>query len=261
MIDTHSHIDFKEFDDDREDVIARFFDGGGKKLINAGCDMNSCARSLDLASKYENIFSSIGVHPHGADTVNEHGLRRLEEMVEHYKVVAVGEIGLDFYRNISSREKQIEALGLQLELAENHGKPVILHCRDAYNELLDILRSYKTSNWKGVVHCFTASREIAEQFLSLGFHIGFTGIATYYKDIIDLDGEPEIYKVIKNVPSDRMLVETDCPYLAPVPMRGSRNEPVYLKHIIEKISKIKNIDYAQIEKNTSSNACELFNIQ
>ncbi len=260
MIDTHSHIDFKEFDKDREEVIARFFDGGGEKLINVGCDMNSCARTLELAGKYENIYASIGIHPHDADTVNEYLLKNLESMAEHYKVIAVGEIGLDFYRNISSHEKQFEAFRLQLELAENHKKPVILHCRDAHNELLDILKEYKTSNWKGVIHCFTASWDIAQEFLELGFHIGFTGITTYYKDKMELNGEPEIYKVIKKMPSDRILIETDCPYLAPVPHRGERNEPFFVKEVAKKIAAILDTNLDKIERITSENANKLFEI-
>ncbi len=251
MIDTHSHIDFKEFDKDREEVIARFFDGGGEKLINVGCDMNSCARTLELAGKYENIYASIGIHPHDADTVNEYLLKNLESMAEHYKVIAVGEIGLDFYRNISSHEKQFEAFRLQLEMAENHKKPVILHCRDAHNELLDILKEYKTSNWKGVIHCFTASWDIAQEFLELGFHIGFTGITTYYKDKMELNGEPKIYKVIKKMPSDRILLETDCPYLAPVPHRGERNEPFFVKDAAKKTPTTPAPTFPPIPRTTS----------
>ncbi|MCK4525611.1 MAG: TatD family hydrolase, partial [Candidatus Andersenbacteria bacterium] len=235
MIDSHVHIDFKEFDTDRKEVMKRFFNGGGEKMINVGCDLKSSIRSYELAKNNENIFASAGIHPHDADTVDKNSLKKIEELVRHYKVIAVGEIGLDYFRNLSPQEKQIEAFRLQLELANNHDMPIIIHCRDAYNDLLDILKEYKTSDWRGVIHCFAASWEIAEEFLELGFYIGFTGIITYYKDKSKLGNEPEIYKVIKNTPLDKILIETDCPYIAPVPKRGERNEPLFVKHVAEKI--------------------------
>ncbi len=260
MIDTHAHLDFKEFDQDRKETIKRFFDGGGEKIINVGCDLNSSKKSYELAESNENIFASVGIHPHDADSINEHSLKKIEELIPHYKVIAVGEIGLDYFRNLSSQEKQIEAFRSQLDLAENHKMPVILHCRDAYNEMLDILKEYKTSSWKGAIHCFCASWKIAEEFLKLGFHIGFTGIVTYYKDKSEFNGEPEIYKVIKNTPLDKMLVETDCPFLAPIPERGKRNEPLFVKRVAEKIAGVKNIGFEEIEKRTSENARKLFGI-
>lgn len=260
MIDTHAHLDFKEFNQDREETIKRFFDGGGEKLINVGCDLKSSERSYELAKNNEGIFASVGIHPHSADSVSEHSLKKIEELVPHYKVIAVGEIGLDYFRNLSSREKQIETFKSQLDLAENHKMPVILHCRDAHNEMLDILKEYKTSNWRGVIHCFCASWKIAEEFLKLGFYVGFTGIVTYYKDRSEFNGEPEIYKVIKNMPIDRMLIETDCPFLAPVPERGKRNEPLFVKHVAKKIAHIRNVNILEIEKATSENAKKLFGI-
>lgn len=260
MMDTHTHLDFKEFNPDREEVIRRYFAGNGEKLINVGCDFNSSRKSIELAQRYENIFASVGVHPHDADTVNEQSIKTIEELAKHYKVISIGEIGLDYFRNLSSQEKQIEAFKFQLEIAENHGKSIILHCRDAYNDLLEILKNYKTSNWRGVIHCFSASWKITEEFLSLGFHIGFTGIITYYKDKMEFDGEPEIYKVIKNTPLDRILIETDCPYLSPVPYRGKRNEPSFVKYVAEKIASVRNTDVLEIEKRTSENARRLFRI-
>jgi TatD DNase family protein len=263
MIDTHAHIDFKEFDSDREEVIKRFFDGGGEKIINVGCDLKSSERSHKLAENNKNVFASVGIHPHDADTVDKQSLKKIEELIQHYKVIAVGEIGLDYFRNLSPQEKQIEAFKLQLELAENHKMPIIIHCRDAYNDLLDILKGYKTSNWKGVVHCFAASWKIAKEFLDLGFYIGFTGIITYYKDQpeSEFDGEPEIYKAIKNTPLNKILIETDCPYISPVPHRGNRNEPLFVKYIAEKIAHIKNISFEKIKKTTSKNAINLFRIR
>jgi len=260
MIDSHAHIDFKEFDSDSEEVIKRFFKGGGEKIINVGCDLNSSIRSYELAKNNENIFASAGIHPHDAGTVNKNSLKKIEDLVKHYKVIAVGEIGLDYFRNLSPQEKQIEAFKSQLELADNHNMPLIIHCRDAYNDLLDILKNYQTSDWRGVIHCFAASWQIAENFLELGFHIGFTGIITYYKDKSKLGNEPEIYKVIRNIPLDKILIETDCPFLAPVPERGKRNEPLFVKYVAEKIAHIRKTSFEEIEKATSENAIRLFNL-
>lgn len=287
MIDSHAHLDFKEFDRDREKAIKRFFDAGGEKLINVGCDLASSARSVELAEKHKNIFASIGVHPHDAETLNEEALGKLEELTIQPKVVAVGEIGLDFFRNLSPKEKQISAFKLQLELAEKYKKPLIIHCRDAYIDLLEILKSYqlktdeprahKTSIFQGVVHCFLGSWPVAEELLKMGFYIGFTGAITYAKksktvknssvDNLDLveplaasEVEPEIFKVIKNAPLEKILIETDCPYLAPVPHRGERNEPGFVRHVAEKIAEIKGISVGEAEKATSDNAKKLFGI-
>ena len=260
MIDTHTHIDFKEFDDDREEIIKRFFDGGGEKLINVGCTLESSKRSYKLAKNNENLFASAGIHPHDADTVDENVLKMIEEIAMHYKTIAIGEIGLDFFKSTTSREIQVQAFRAQLELAQNHNMPIIIHCRDAYNDLINILEEYKTSNWKGVIHCYTASWEIAEEFLNLGFFIGFTGIVTYYKDKTEPNEEPEIYRTIKNMPLDKILIETDCPYLSPIPERGKRNEPLFVKHVAEKIARIKKTSFEEIENQTNKNAIKLFNI-
>jgi len=277
MIDSHAHLDFKEFDRDREETIKRFFDAGGEKMINVGCDLASSARSVELAGKNKNIFASVGVHPHEAEMLDEEALKKTEELVIKEKVVAIGEIGLDYFRNLSPQEIQIGAFKAQLDLALKHKKPVIIHCRDAYVDLLEILKSYKTSGWRGVTHCFLGSWPIAEELLKMGFYLGFTGAITYAKkpkmpkasllEDIDLaeslitdESEPEIFKVIKNTPLDRIIIETDCPYLAPVPHRGERNEPVFVKHVAEKIAELKGVSLEKIEKATSKNTKKLFGI-
>lgn len=271
MIDTHIHLDFKEFDCDREEAIKRFFGAGGEKLINVGCDLASSERSVELAKKHENIFASVGVHPHDAEMMDEEALKKMEQLVVKEKVIAVGEIGLDFFvplvGGLSPRERQIDAFKIQLELAENHKKPVIIHCRDAYVDLLEILKNYKSSGWQGTAHCFLGSWPIAEELIKLGFHIGFTGAVTYPKKRLlkeplglNFNVEPEIFKVIKNTPLDRILIETDCPFLAPVPRRGERNEPSFIKHVAAKIAELKGVNIEEIEKATSENARKLFGI-
>ncbi|MBU4338243.1 TatD family hydrolase [Patescibacteria group bacterium] len=280
MIDSHAHLDFKEFDKDREGVIKRFFADGGEKIINIGCDLASSERSVELAQKHENIFASVGIHPHDAEILNEESLKKLEELVIKTKVVAVGEIGLDFFRPESSgfsQEKQIDAFKSQLELAKNHKKPIIIHCREAYVDLLEILKNYqpkdddprahKTPVLQGVAHCFLGSWPIAEELLKMGFYIGFTGAITYPKKRVTKDPlgmnfntEPEIFKVVKNTPLDRILIETDCPFLAPAPKRGSRNEPAFVKYVAAKIAELKSISVEEAEKATSENARKLFGI-
>lgn len=285
MIDSHVHLDFKEFDRDREETIKRFFDASGEKMINVGCDLASSIRSVELAGKHKNIFASIGVHPHDAEKLDNAGMEKLEELATEKKVVAIGEIGLDYFRPEYSglpKEKQIEAFKMQLGLAQKHKKPVIIHCRDAYVEMLEILKSYNppvngdpvssnnsVQDRKGVMHCFLGSWPIAEELLKLGFYLGFTGAITYQKKSVMVTapaspkfklGEPEIFNVIKNTPLDRILIETDCPYLAPVPHRGERNEPSFVKHVAEKIAEIKGVSFEKIEKATSENAGKLFGI-
>lgn len=271
MIDSHAHLDFKEFDRDREEAIKRFFDAGGEKLINVGCDLASSERSVELAAKHENIFASVGAHPHDAEMLNEETLKKMEELIVKKKVIAVGEIGLDFFNppagGFTPREAQIDAFKAQLELAENHKKPVIIHCREAYVDLLGILKEYKTIGWRGVTHCFLGSWPIAEELLKLGFYIGFTGAVTYPKKRVvkdplgmNFNTEPEIFKVIKNTPLNRILIETDCPYLAPAPHRGKRNEPSFVKYVAAKIAEIKGINVSETEKATSENARKLFEI-
>ena len=285
MIDTHVHLDFKEFDRDREETIKRFFNAGGEKMINVGCNLASSARSVELAEKNKNIFASVGVHPHDAEKLDKAAMEKLEELIIKEKVVAVGEIGLDFFRPLVGglfRDVQIEAFRMQLELAEKYKKPMIIHCREAYIDLLEILKSYRAVGWRGTAHCFLGSWPIAEELLKMGFYLGFTGAITYAKkpkiakpldlargkalildDIAPLvasEFEPEIFKVIKNTPLDRILIETDCPYLAPVPHRGERNEPTFVKHVAEKIAELKEVSVEKIEKATSENAKKLFGI-
>jgi TatD DNase family protein len=259
MIDTHAHLDFSEFDSMRDDALKRFFDAGGEKIINVGCDMKSSERSVDLAKANENIFAAVGIHPHDANSATEENLKKLEDLLLEQKTVAVGEIGLDFFRQpFCTPQVQEEAFRNQLEIAENRKRPIIIHCREAYLEVLDILKSYKTHDWTGVLHCFTASPEIAQEFLQLGFYIGFTGVITYYKK--NSKDECFLCDTIKNMPLEKILVETDAPYLSPVPHRGEINEPLFVKYVIRRIAEIRRMNENEIEKITSDNAKRLFGI-
>jgi TatD DNase family protein len=259
MIDTHAHLDFKDFDGLREDIISRFFKADGEAIINVGCDLASSERSLALADKHEKIHAAVGIHPHDADSATEESLKRLEDMLLHRKTVAMGEIGMDLYRDpFCAPSIQEDAFRKQLELAELHQRPIIIHCREAYAEVLSILKSYKSDNWRGVLHCFTASPEVAQEFLELGFHISFTGVITYYKK--DSPDESFLIDTLKAMPLERLMVETDAPYLSPAPHRGQLNEPLFVRFVLEKIAQLRNMETAELEKITSRNARELFGI-
>ena len=254
LIDTHAHLDFKEFDKDCDKVIKRAFENDVEKIINIGCNLDRSQASIDLAHKYENIFASIGVHPHDGkknsiDEISE----KLFEMAQEKKVVAIGEIGLDYYRLEKENDKDIQkkVFRTQLDIAKEFDLPVILHCRDAYEDMIDII---KKDNFKrGVSHCFLGSKEIAKRYLELGFYISFTGVITF-------KNAGEVIDVVREIPLERILVETDAPFLAPEPHRGKRNEPAYVKYVAEKIATIKEIGYDQVAKVTTKNAEELFGI-
>lgn len=259
MIDTHAHLNFKEFDSMRDGAFTRFLNAGGEVIINVGCDMQSSERSVELAKANAQIFAAVGIHPHDADSATEENLNKLEDLLLENKTVAVGEIGLDFFREpFCTPEIQEDAFRKQIEIAELHKRPIIIHCRQAYVEILDILKSYKTSGWNGVIHCFTASPDMARGFLDLGFHIGFTGVITYYKK--NSEDECFLCETVREMPLEKILVETDAPYLAPIPHRGEINEPLFVKYVIRKIAEIREIDENKMEEITSDNAKKLFGI-
>lgn len=259
MIDTHAHIDFPDFDKIRQAMLERFWDANGAAIIDVGCDMKSSERAVKIAQEDDRIFASVGIHPHDADSLTEDNIKRLEELLDNPKTVAMGEIGLDFFREpFCSPEIQEAAFRGQIEIAGLHQKPIIIHCREAYFEVLNILKDYKTSGWNGVLHCFTAGPEIAKEFLDLGFHIGFTGVITYYKK--NSKDESFLYETLQNMPLDRILVETDAPYLSPVPHRGEINEPLFVKYVIEEIAEIREVQLEEIERITDENAKRLFGI-
>lgn len=254
LIDSHAHLDFKDFDKDRDEVIQRAFDGGVEKIITIGCSLDRSQAAIDLAQKYDNVYASIGVHP---DDVKELGdpsaLEKLHKFGQQEKVVAFGEIGLEYYqlKEESIKKAQIKGFREQLSLAKELDLPIILHCRDAYEEMLEILKSDGAQ--RGVIHCFLGNREIARQFLDLGFYISFTGIITF-KNATD------ILPVIKETPLEKILVETDCPFIAPEPYRGKRNEPAYVRQVAEKITSVKEAGMSEVEETTTKNTIELFQL-
>jgi TatD DNase family protein len=255
LIDTHSHLNFSDYDKDRDKVIKKCLNNN-VWLINVGTDYETSKKAIEISGKYsQGIFASVGMHPEniGKEIFD---YEKYKTLSSSKKVVAIGEIGLDYWyrpktkkKQAEFKEKQKELLLKQLVLVRELSLPVIFHCRLAHNDLLEILSAKENSNLRGVVHCFTGDWEQTEKYLNMGFYLGFTGII--FK--LDLD------EIIKKAPLNRILIETDCPFLSPL-SDIKRNEPLFVKYIVEKIAKIKNITFKEVEDQTTNNAKKLFNI-
>lgn len=278
LIDTHAHVNFKPFEKDGDEVIRRALDSN-IWIINVGAQYSTSRRAVEYTEKYkEGVYAIVGLHPSHVykktkkETEWEKGEQReFEEfnaekyikLAQNTKTVAVGEIGLDYYDGISEeeKEKQKQIFMEQIELAQQMNKPIVLHCRKAYDDLIELLTMFSVGcvhcpqacspGLKGVVHCFMGRWSQAEKFLEMGFYIGFNGLITYARDYD---------KVIKKLPLDRIVLETDAPYLTPEPYRNERNEPLYVKYVAEKIAEIKKIKFEQVAEQTTKNARELFGI-
>ncbi|MGL5151943.1 MAG: TatD family hydrolase [Clostridium sp.] len=236
IIDTHSHYDSEDYNEDREEVLTQIQEAGVVGILNCASSYDSIAKTLTLTQKYEFIYGALGIHPSNADELTQERLIELKSLIKENKskVIAVGEIGLDYYWDENpSKEIQKEAFRNQMKLAEELNLPVVIHDRDAHNDTLEILKEFPTVI--GVVHCFSGSVEFAKQCTDLGYYIGITGVVTF-------KNAKKIKDVVKAVSLDRLLVETDCPYMAPVPNRGKRNKSDYIQHIIEEIAQIKEIE-------------------
>jgi TatD DNase family protein len=228
-IDTHAHIDMDQYDTDRDDVIQRARDNGVEYIVNVGCDIESSLRAIELTEQYEFIYASAGIHPHDVKSIDDSTYDKLRELLAHPKVIALGETGLDFFKNYSPRDLQLTHFRKQVELAKELNKPLIIHCRDANKEIIEILSDYynKGDSLSGIFHCFSGDQELADSALELGFYISFSGSVTFKKS----EG---LRDVAKTIPADRLFSETDCPFLAPIPMRGKRNEPAFVNHTTDK---------------------------
>lgn len=254
-IDTHTHLDQKIFDKDRNEVIKRALSKKVEKIINIGSasGKESCYQSLEIAKKWHHIYSTIGVHPHVANKFFEENTGdELRKIALHKKIVAYGEIGLDFHYDFCEKDIQIKSFREQLELAADLALPIIIHCREAYDSVYKILKK-NDLKYGGVLHCFTEGPEIAKKFLDLNFYISIPGVITF-------KNAEALKNTVKEISLDRILVETDCPFLAPIPMRGKRNEPGYIWYTIEKIAEIRGVGVDEIDKMTSGNAERFFGI-
>lgn len=248
IFDSHAHYDDKAFDVDRDILISQLFSNGICGIINVGCNLKTSAMSVDLAKKYPLIWATVGIHPHEAENVPKNYLDTLKDYLSDKKVVAIGEIGLDYHYDFSPREVQKKVFEEQLKLAKELDFPVIIHCREAYADTLELLKKYKPT---GVVHCFSGSAEVSQEVVNLGMYIGLGGAVTF-------KNAKNPVLVAKTVPIDRILLETDCPYMAPVPHRGKRCDSSLIKFTAEKIATERGFSVNELLSTATQNVYELF---
>ena len=257
FVDSHAHIDGPEFDTDREDVIERAEAAGVAAILNVGTgDPHSGAfeRAVELGRTHESVYTAIGTHPHDARLYDDRAEQKIKTLIQSEHVLAWGEIGLDFHYDNSPRDVQVEVFKRQLRAARECGLPVIIHTREAEAETIEILKSdYAGTERRGVFHCFSGSMELAQRALELGFMISFSGIVTFKKAV-------ELREVAKQVPLDRLLIETDCPYLSPIPYRGKRNEPAYVVEVARCLAALHDTEVDEIGRLTSENFGRFFNL-
>ncbi len=251
LFDSHAHLDDRRFDKDRNEIIVHSYDNGIKRIINVGADVKSIYTSLELAQKYKFIYSACGIHPHDADTYNDNVEKQLREISKDPNTVAIGEIGLDYYYENSPRDIQKEAYSKQIRLAGELGLPIIIHDRDAHMDCINILKSEKTIDMRGVFHCYSGSAEMVKTIIAMGFYVSFTGVITF-------KNARKTLEAVAAVPIDRLLVETDCPYMAPEPKRGKRNIPDYVRFTVEKMAQIHGMDFEKLCETLWDNTHRLF---
>ncbi len=255
MLDTHCHLNDAQFDNDIEVVVNSFLRAGGDKAICVAWDIESSKKAEQISNKYAQIYYSVGVHP---DEVAGFNLNELENLIKaaqskQSKLVAIGEIGLDYFHNKENKAEQKAAFIKQIELANKYHLPIIIHCREAYGDTLEVLKQFAPFEYGAVMHCYSGSLEYANELLRLGVKISFTGIVTYKNAV-------NVKEVAKNIPLDSFFLETDCPYLSPVPHRGERNEPAFVKHVAEHIANLRNMIVSDLIAATDSNAKKFFNL-
>jgi len=251
LVDTHCHLDFPQFEPDREQVIQRAENAGVDYLVNIGATLDSSSAACALAVKYRQVYAGVGVHPHEADGFNQNAEDKLRELALRNKVVAIGETGLDFYRNLSSEENQLSAFNRQIRLAKDLKLPLVIHSRQAEEQVMQVLKTAMPV--KAVIHCFSGDEIFLKGCLDLGFFISFTCNVTYKKS-------QGLRDMVSLTPLDRMMLETDAPYLSPEGFRGKRNEPMQVKLLAEAVSLIKGISVDEIAEKTTKNAKEFFKL-
>jgi len=249
--DTHAHYDDKRFDEDRGEILGAMESAGVTLILNASSGLRSSKLSLEMSDKYPFVYAAVGVHPHDSKEMTDDTVGQLERLLVHPKAKAVGEIGLDYHYDFSPRDVQMKRFREQMELARRIKKPVIIHEREALQDTLEIIREF--SDLLGVLHCFSGSWETAKTIIDMGWYLSFTGVITFK----NARKAPE---VIEKIPADRIMIETDCPYLAPEPMRGKRNSSLYLPYIAEKIAQIRGISLEEAAALTMENGKRFFGI-
>lgn len=246
IFDTHAHYDDEQFEQDREELLASMRNQNVGTIVNVSATLESCRRSIALAEKYPYIYAAVGIHPDEVGALNEETFADMKMLFGHKKVVAVGEIGLDYYWDNEPHEVQKKWFVRQLELARELDLPVLIHSRQAASDTLYVMREY-AKGLKGVIHCFSYSKEIAEEYVKMGFYIGIGGVVTF-------KNAKKLKEVAAAVPIEQILLETDCPYMAPEPYRGKRNQSGYLSYVAEQIGAVKDMSAEEVIEQTEKNA-------
>jgi len=253
LIDSHAHLEMSDYDADRDAVINRALDQGIENIITIGIGRKECEQALELARAYPFIYAALGLHPHNAKTDAVLLYDFIRERSGNEKVVALGEMGLDFFKNWSPRQDQVRCFHEQLSLARELKLPVIIHDRDAHAETVTILREEHAQEVGGVIHCFSGDCQMAADCMDMGFYISIPGTVTF-------KNAAALHEVVRKLPLDRLLIETDAPFLTPHPFRGKRNEPAYVRYVAEKIAAIKNLSLEEVAQATTQNANKLFSL-
>ncbi len=258
LIDSHVHLDDTRYDPDRADMFTRAHEAGVEAFITIGCDLISSRAAVELADRHPNVYATVGVHPHEVKHIEDSWYQELRDLAQHPKVVGYGEIGLDFHYDHSPRDTQRQCFREQIQLAKELELPIVIHTREAQDDTITILREEHAAEVGGVFHCFSGDTWLAKDALDLGFYISFSGIITFKSATM-------LREIAQTVPDNRILIETDAPYLTPVPFRGKRNESAYVKTVAEKIAEIKEgatpSAYERIANMTTANAKTLFNLR
>ena len=253
FIDTHAHIYAQQFEKDQDDTIQRAFDQGVNKIYMPNIDHTSIDAMLEVEAKYpDNCFAMMGLHPCSVKQDFEKELYKVEDWLNKRSFAAVGEIGTDLYWDKTFYEQQAEAFRIQVEWAKKYQRPIVIHCRDSFQETIDLLTPLMDDKLTGVFHCFTGNVADAQQVVELGFYLGIGGVSTFKNGGLD--------KVLSEVSLEHLVLETDCPYLAPVPHRGKRNEPAYTELVAARVAELKQLELAEVDKITTENARSLFNL-
>lgn len=250
LIDTHAHIQFDTYDDSRDAVVERALETGVQYIICPGIDLDSSEQAIELADRYDPVYAAAGIHPHDSEDLPANWLQQIEEMSKHPKVVALGEMGLDYFKEYSPRESQKAIFRSQMELACDIDMPIIVHNRDSDDDMRSLITGYGPGS--GVLHCFVSDITMATEMVNLGYLISFTGIATF--------GNATVENTISKLSLQDMMVETDAPFLTPEPHRGKTNEPAYVTHIADRIAELKSLPVEKVRRTTGENACQLFSL-
>jgi len=254
IFDTHAHLQDKKLRGNIEAVLERARAAGVDKITCVGYDLPSSQEAVLLARKYKQVYAAVGVHPHDAETLTSAVLEKIGELAKDPCVVAIGEIGLDYYRDLSPRDKQQEAFIEQIKLAHKIGKPIIIHDRDAHQDMIDIVKKYRAGKNEGIMHCYSGSLPLAIEFIKAGFYISLAGPVTY-------KNASKAQEVAMRIPMERLLVETDCPYLTPEPLRGKLNEPAHIHYLVQKVAELRKQHPDEIAYLTGRNARKVYRIK